>query len=1075
MIKNILAFSLRNRWLVIASSLLLMAVGYYSFTHLKIEAYPDIADTNVIVIAQYQGRAAEEVEQQITIPIEIALQSTPNVIDRRSRTIFGLGVVQLSFEDGIDDYFARQQVMERLSMVELPDDVVLELAPLSTAVGEIFRYVVEAPPTFTPMELRDLQDWVIIPHLLQTAGVAEVSTFGGPLKQFQILTSPDKLRKYDLTIADVEEAVKANNRNTGGNVLNRGGQGFSVRGIGLLKNEKDIENIALKSENGLPVFVRDVASVEIAPPPPSGVLGYTVKEDDRLQHEGLPEIEKDQNPRADNPVIDISNAVEGIVLLRRYENPSDVLVELKQRIEHIQEYELPEGVRIRTLYDRTFLIDHSLRTVATTLFEGISIVVIILIFFLGSARSALVVAATIPFSLLFAFILMRYTGIPANLLSLGAIDFGIIVDGGVIMAEHLIRTYRTATPKEKQKGILHVTIHSAQRVSREVFFSVTIIVLAYMPILLMSRVEGKLFSPMALTLAFAVVGSLLAALTLIPVLISFVYHKAFQNPHTSMKERKNAIISFAEKQYEKVLDKLLKYHKQAVLIGFALVLLLISFGSRLGTEFLPELDEGSIFIRANFPAGITIEENAKYAPLIRKIIADYPQVSYVISQTGRNDDGTDPFPTNRNEILIGLKDYSLWTDTISKKELVVQMIDQLENAIPGVSFTSGQPIIDQVMEIVTGSAADLAVSIVGDDLVMMRTKADSIADMMKTMHGSEGVDVEQEGMQAQLAIDIDREKIARYGIDISDIQNMVEAAIGGKYISVLYDGTRRYDIVARYLPEYRDNIDEIKKMLVPSSNGALIPMDQLTDIRLVEGQTNIYRYDNKRMVTVRSNIRGVDQGGFVSELKKRIENELQIPKGYEIIYGGQYENLERAGKQLAFTIPLTLILVLVLLFMLYKNLKNTLVTMSCVLFALAGGISALLLRGYYFNVSAGVGFVSIFGISVMAGVLLVSALDKETKTMLDMGLGNVDLSGNKIKSLVRQTSKTQLRAVLSILVLAIFGLVPASISSGIGSDVQRPLATVIIGGLTSTLVFAPVLIPPLYWWTMRKKLGQSRK
>lgn len=1038
MIKQLLIFSLKNRWLVVGISIVLMAAGYYCFTKLKIEAYPDIADTNVIVVAQYQGRAAEEVEQQVTVPIERALQNTPNVLDRRSRTIFGLSVVQLTFKDGTNDYFARQQVLERLATAELPESVSPELAPLSTAVGEILRYVVEAPPTFSPIQIRDLQDWVIKPYLLQTAGVADIVTFGGPLKQLHILTSPDKLRKYNLTISEVENAIAANNQNTGGNILERGGQGFAVRGLGAIKNEKDIENIVLKSDNGVPVFVRDVASVEITPPPPSGVLGYTVTNDN----------------------INVNNGVEGVVLLRRYENPSEVLAELKQHIADLQEHDLPEGVKIRTLYNRSFLIDHSLNTVGKTLFEGVSIVIIILIFFLGSVRSALVVALTIPFSLLFAFIIMRFTGIPANLLSLGAIDFGIIVDGAVVMTEHLIRKYRIATPEEKKNGIVHITLLSAQEVGREIFFSVTIIILAYMPILLMTRVEGKLFSPMALTLAFAVIGSMVAALTLIPVLISFVYNKVISNPDKPFKEHKNRVLEFLEIGYSKTLAKLLKHYKKTVLFGFGIVLLLISSGLKLGTEFLPELDEGSIFIRGNFPAGITIQENAKYAPEIRSIISKYPQIDFVITQTGRNDDGTDPFPSNRNEILVGLKDYQLWSDTISKKELVKQILTELERELPGVKFTSGQPIIDQVMEIVTGSAADLAVSIVGDDLILMRSKADSISNIVKSMKGSEGVNIEQEGTQEQLAIKINRENAARYGINISDIQNMIETAIGGKNISVLYDGTKRYDIIIRYLPQFRNNIDEIKKLLVPSVNGSLIPMEQLAEINFVEGQTNIYRYNNKRMVTVRTNIRGIDQGGFVKGLQKRIESEISIPKGYEIIYGGQYENLERAGKQLALTIPLTLIMVVVFLFILYKNFKHTLITTSCVLFALGGGIVALLIRGYYFNVSAGVGFVSIFGISVMAGVLLVSALNRAT------------FNNSISRPLIQQTSKEQLRAILSILILAILGLIPAAISKGIGSDVQRPLATVIIGGLTSTLLFAPILIPPLYWWLNKNNISK---
>ncbi|MDP9959195.1 efflux RND transporter permease subunit [Chryseobacterium lathyri] len=1034
MIKNLLIFSLRNRWAVIAASIVTMAIGFWCFTQLKIEAYPDIADTNVIVIAQYEGRAAEEVEQQVTIPIERALQNTPNVLDRRSRTIFGLAVVQLTFKDGTDDYFARQQVTERLAGAELPEGVAPELAPLSTAVGEIFRYVVEAPPTYSQAQLRDLQDWVIKPALLQVDGIADVATFGGPLKQFHIITSPEKLRKYSLTLQNVMDAVNVNNQNTGGNIIERGGQGFAIRGLGAIKTEQDIQNIVLKSESGIPVFVRDVATVEVTPPPPSGVLGYTVTKEKK----------------------DVNSGVEGIVLLRRYENPSEVLKALKERMALLQESDLPQGVTLRPMYDRSFLIDHSLETVAHTLFEGISIVIILLIFFLGSIRSALVVALTIPFSLLFAFILMRLTGIPANLLSLGAIDFGIIVDGACVMAEHLIRKYRIATPEEKREGIVKITLQAAQEVGREIFFSVTIIILAYMPILLMTRVEGKLFSPMALTLAFAVIGSMLAALTFIPVLISFAYRKSLADINKPMKEHKNFVLDFLTKMYGKTLDLFLKSYKKTTLIGFSVVLILILCGIKLGTEFLPTLDEGSIFLRGNFPAGISIQENAKYAPKIRSIVSKYPQISYVITQTGRNDDGTDPFPANRNEILVGLKDYKLWSDTISKKDLVEKIKTDLQHQLPSVQFSSGQPIIDQVMEIVNGSAADLAISVVGDDLKLMRQKADSIAAIAKKIQGAKGVNIEQEGAQEQLAINVNREAAARYGINVADIQNMIEAAIGGKSISTLYDGAKRYDIVVRFLPESRNSIDAIKNLLVSASNGALIPMDQLADIHFVEGQTNIYRYGSKRMITVRTNIQGRDQGSFVKELQSKVEKSVQVPKGYDIIYGGQYENLERAGKQLLFTIPLTLLMVFLFLFMLYRNLRYTLITMSCILFALGGGIVALLLRGYYFNVSAGVGFVSIFGISVMAGVLLVSALNRGTQNAVN-------------SRTVAQVSKEQLRALLSILVVAIIGLVPAAISSGIGSDVQRPLSTVIIGGLTSTLVFAPILIPPLYLWLGKRE------
>ena len=1040
MISKLLTFSLSNRWVVIAVSLVLMGVGYWCFTQLKIEAYPDIADTNVIIIATFPGRAAEEVEQQVTIPIERALNNVPRVLDRRSRTIFGLSVVQLTFSDGTNDYFARQQVLERLAAVQLPDGVSPELAPLTTAVGEIYRYVVEAPPTFSPMQLRDLQDWVIVPYLLQVPGIADITTFGGPKKQFNILTAPEKLRKYNLTLNDVINAVEKNNQNTGGNVIERGGQGFAIRGLGAIKTGADIENIVLTAVSGVPVFIRDVATVEIAPPPPSGIMGYAVP--------------------AEN--IEVPSGTEGIILLRRGENPSEVLGLLKDKIKDLEAHELPEGIHLRVLYDRSFLINHSLETVGRTLFEGVSIVIILLILFLGSWRAALVVTMTIPFSLLFAFILMRLTGIPVNLLSLGAIDFGIIVDGACIMAEHLIKKYRTASETERKQGLIALTLQAAQEVGREIFFSVTIIILAYLPILLMTRVEGKLFSPMALTLAFAVVGSMLCALSLIPVLISFAYSKAIKSGKP-LKEFHNPVLAFLERSYEKGLGFFLRYSKMTVLGGFALVFALIFLGGSLGTEFLPELDEGSIFMRAFMPSGVTIQENAKIAPEIRRIASKYPPVAYVITQTGRNDDGTDPFPTNRTEILIGLKDYHTWSDSISKKELLYALQGELQNRYPGAFFSSGQPIIDQVMEIVTGSAADLAISIVGDDLELMRPKADSIALLVKATAGSASVNLEQEGRQSQLAITINRENAARFGINVSDIEQIIEAAIGGKTISTLYDGTKRYDIVIRYLAESRNSIDVIRKLQVPSASGAYIPMSQLADIRFVEGQTNIYRFNSKRMVTVRTNIRGRDQGGFVDEVSKKIDKAIQVPKGYEIIYGGQYENLGRAGKQLVITIPMTIVMVFVFLFMLFKQFKYTLITMACITFALAGGILGLWLRGYHFNVSAGVGFVSIFGISVMAGVLLVSAINRE------VGIDFTDLE-NKI----RHASAHQLRAVLSILVVAIVGLVPAATSTGIGSDVQRPLATVIIGGLTSTLFFAPLLIPPLYFWLEKNRFKQNK-
>jgi heavy metal efflux system protein len=1038
MIRKLLVLSLSNRLAIIIASLVLMVIGFVSFQLLKIEAYPDIADTNVVIITKYPGRAAEEVEQQVTIPIERALNNVPQVIARRSRTVFGLSQVQLSFQDGTNDYFARQQVIERLSSADLPNGVVPEMGPLTTAVGEIYRYVLQAPASITPIELRDLQDWVIVPALLQVPGIADVVTFGGPVKEFHVFTSPEKLRKYQLTLPDVLNTLEENNLNTGGNIVERGGQGLAVRGMGAIRNEEDIRNIVIATIKGVPVFIKDVASVEIGPPPPQGILGYAIF------HDG----------------VNVNSGIEGTVSMRRGENPSETLKLLTKKIQDLQVNEFPEGVTITPIYDRTSLVDNTLATVSHTLFEGVSIVIIVLLLFLGNLRSALVVAFTIPFALLFAFILMKINGIPANLLSLGAIDFGIIVDGACVMAAHLVHKYKTASAEERGEGVIKLTLNSAQEVGREIFFAVSIIILAYLPILTMQRVEGKLFSPMALTLAFAVIGAMVCALTVIPVLISIVYGKYLTTDEKEIVpawRTKLDVIGKIENVYQTVLPKIIRHHRSVVVSGFVIIVICLSFATRLGTEFLPPLDEGSIWMRAFLPAGTSITETQKIAPIIRSIASHHPQIDRIVTQSGRNDDGTDPFPSNRTEVMMVLKDYKTWAEDTTKIELINQLRQEMRRALPSAFISFGQPIIDNVMEAVTGSAADLAINIQCYDMAIMREMADTVKHIVQHMKGSTDVGMEQEGQQAQLTIQINRKEAARYGINVADIQNIIEAAIGGKNSGSIYDRDRRYDIVVRYVPENRSSLDVIKTIQVPSTSGELIPLSQLATIQLQDGETNLYRADAKRLLIVKTNIQGRDQGGFVHEVRKKIDKAIAVKQGYSITYGGQFENLQRAGKQLMIAIPLTVVMVLLVLFMLFKNLKYALLTLVCVLFALAGGILGLWFRDYHFNVSAGVGFVSLFGLSVMAGVLLVSAINRERS--LDNGTLEVTLV---------HASAGQLRAIMMMLIVAIIGLIPAAKSSGIGSDIQRPLATVIIGGLTSTLLLTPILLPALYYWIERK-------
>jgi cobalt-zinc-cadmium resistance protein CzcA len=1042
MIRQLLSFALNQRLATIGLVVAIAVAGVFSWIELKKEAYPDVGDTQVTVITLFPGRAATEVEQQITEPLERSLNSVPRVLTRRSKTIFGLSVIQLTFEDGTDDYFARQRVLEKLGDAVLPDGVTPALGPLTGPVGEVFRYVIESTDEHTPMELRTLQDWVIIPRLLQVPGVADVINFGGLVKQYHVITSPDRLQQYNITLQNVIDAVTSNNLNTGGNIIQRGGQAFVVRSIGAIRNRQDIENIVLTVQHGVPLFIRNIGSVEEYPLPPTGLLGYSIR-------------------AADNTVEDVPSSIQGLVAMRRGENPSTVVEALKLKLREINNNDLPPGVSLRITYDRSQLVDYTIDTVSRTLFEGISIVVIVLIFFIGSVRSALVVATTIPVSMFFSFSMMRLTGIPANLLSLGAIDFGIIVDGAVVMVENIMRRYRDATPADREEGIIRFTLTSAQEVGREIFFSIAIIILAYLPIFSFQRVEGKLFSPMAYTLAFAITGSLLLALTAIPVLMTMFYRRHFESPGPVRLEWHNPAYAWIERRYERTIGSVLRRPWITLVTAAAIVVAVVLTGAHsIGTEFLPELDEGSFNIRCFFPVGISLSEASKYTPVIRKLMSGHPQVNVVLTQLGRNDDGTDPYGPNRLEIFVGLDDYSRWLNTVSKQELLLRIKSELEQAVPSALFSFSQPILDNVTEAVTGSVADLAVLISGEDLDLMRREADSVLAIIRMLPGASESGIEQEGNQAQLSVEIDRTAAARFGVNVSDVQKMIEAAIGGRTVSRFYDGERRFDIVVRYSSEFRSSVDAVKRMTVVTPSGGRAAMSQLAEIRLVDGPTIIQREDGRRQISVRTNIRGRDQGSFVAEARDRVASAITLPKGYTIGWGGQFENLSRAAARLAVVIPLTIGIIFLILFLLYRNLRHVAIAMAGIPLALAGGITALMLRGYSFNVSAGVGFISLFGVSIIAGVLFVSRTNRL-----------IDDEGCTVIDAVRKASIIQLRPNLMTMLLALLGLIPAARATGIGSDVQRPLATVIVGGLTSALFLTVVTLPALYLILFRNRKG----
>ncbi len=1015
MIATLLRLALRQRFLSIVLGLALIGVGLWAFNQLSIEAYPDISDTQVVVISLYPGHAAEEIEQQVSVPIERSLNSVPNVIARRSRTIFGLSVVELTFEYGTNDYFARQVVLEKLRDATLPDGVTPTLGPMSTPIGELYKYTLEGAG-YDSRQLREIEDWVIEPRLLQVPGVTDITPFGGVIKQYQIEVDPVALTRYNLAIRDIAQAVDSNNQNAGGALLDNQQQGLVVRGVGLIQSIEDVENVVVTAANGVPVFVRDVGKVHIGSAPRTGIFA----------------------------IGDKSDRVEGIVLMRRGENPSAVLAGIHEAVDELNATGLPSGVKMVPIYDRTDLVNNTLHTVTHTLLEGLVIVLAVLFLFLGSARAALLTAVTIPLSLLFAFICMHFSGIPANLLSLGALDFGIIVDGTLVMVEHIVHALEVRRSQEHQETVLDSIRNAALEVERPIFFSLLIIVSAYIPLFTLERVERRLFTPMAFTVCYALLGSMLLALTLIPVLATYL----FRNAPTSWE---NPVLTWLSSWYQRALAATIAYPGRVVAAAAFVVLASCGVGSLLGSEFLPQLDEGVVWIRANFPAGISLSKSAELAAEIRRLVKQSPEVREVASQTGRNDDGTDPYGPNRNELFVALKPYDEWGHGRLKADLVDDLSKRLKNAIPGGFFSFTQPIIDNVTEAVTGSPADLAVIITGSDLAELRRLGTQTLEILRQVPGAADTGIEQEEDQSQLRIRLDRQSLARYGLNVRDVQDVIELAIGGRTVSTFFEGERRFDITVRYVPEARTDPSAIGTILVTTRDGGRVPLSQLAQIEVASGASIIARRENRRQISVRTNIRGRDQGGFVADAQQRFERDVKLPQGYTVDWGGQFENLARARRRLAFILPVTIGVIFALLFFTFGNATYAGLVLLNVPFSLVGGILALYLRGINLSVSAAVGFISLFGVAVMSGVLVVSEINRRRD------------DGTDPRTAVVQGALAQMRPVLMMIVVAMLGMVPAARATGIGSDVQRPLATVVVGGLLSTLVLTLFALPALYW------------
>jgi len=997
-------------WLGIA------VAGIWSLNQLQVEAYPDISDPFAVVITTYPGYATEEVELQVTIPVETALNGVPNVVDRRSRTIGGLSIVELTFDDRTNDDLNRQRVLEALQLVELPEGASApELGPPSTGISEFYRYVLHSD-LYDDRQLREIQDWIVAPRLMQVPGVAEAVTFGGLLKEYEIEINPTALESYGISVDDIADAVEDNNFNAGGGLLDNRQQSMAIRSMGQIRSIDDIEAIVIDSRDGVPILLEDVATVRVGNAPQTGIFGLN----------------------------ETTGGVQGIVLMRRDENPSEVLGNIRDAIDEIREVHLPEGVELVTIHDRSDLVDATLRTVSLTLLEGLTVVFLVLFFFLFSARAALLTAIVMPMSLLFAFFCMHMFGVSASLLSLGALDFGIIVDGTVVLVDRILQRLSLLGPGRSESDAREAIKEALLRVARPVFFSMLIIITAFLPLLTLQQVEARLFTPMALIVCFALLGALLMTLTLIPVLARFLFKDG-------IKLKPQPVLTWLQPRYESLVRWTLKNVRKTVAAAVLIVAGGFSLSALLGVEFLPELDEGVIWIRSNLPPGTSLETSAEVAADVRNLIMQSDEVLLVASQTGRNEDGTDPFGPNRNEFLVELHPYNTWPRGKTRDDLVAEIGERLRAAVPGATFNFTQPIIDTSTEIATGTSADLAISISGPDLAQLRHYAEQALTMVDTIAGAVDASIEEEEDQAQVQITLDRRAIARYGINIADVQNIIDLTLAGRPITEMYENERRFDIVLRLPEPSRHDIEALGDILITSNEGARVPLAMLADIRIADGASMISRAENQRQISVRTNIRGRDEGGFVAEAQRRFAEEIDLSFGYQVSWGGKFENLERARAHMTVLIPLTLGVIFALLFITFGSARYAALVLSSVTFAAVGGIVALLLRGMHLNVSAGVGFISLFGVTVMASVILVSEI-RRRRMEEHLALDDAIVQG----------TLSRMRAIILMMLVAALGIMPAALASGIGSDIQRPLATVLMGGLATAMVLILVAMPAMY-------------
>jgi cobalt-zinc-cadmium resistance protein CzcA len=1018
LIKNIIYFSLRHRAMVFFLTAVLAVLGVWSYLNTPIETFPDVTNTQIIVIAQWPGRSAEEVEKMITIPMETVLNSVQKKVNLRTTSSFGLSYLRIIFDDDVDDAFARQQVLSRLQNADLPDGVKPEVEPPYGPTGEIYRYTLKSK-TESIHDLTAIQDWILDRQFKSIQGVADVNSFGGEEKTYEVSVNPSLLQKYGLTSLDVYNAINRSNINVGGDVIEKNDQAFVVRGIGLINNISEIQNIIIKNVNNVPILARNVADIK---------------------ESGLPRLGQVSRDRQ-------KDVIEGIIVMRKGENPAVVLDKIREKVADLNENILPKDVKIDTFYDRTNLMDFCTETVIHNLLEGIVLVTVIVFLFMADWRTTLTVAIIIPLALLFAFICMRIKGMTANLLSMGAVDFGIIIDGAVVMVEGIFvaldhRAKELGMEKFNKIAKLGLFKNVGAEMGKAIFFSKLIIITCLIPIFAFQKVEGKMFSPLAYTLGFALLGALIFTLTLVPALSSILLRK-------NVREKHNPVVLFFENGIRKMFGFTYKNQKLSLIIAFSFMAITFFSARFLGTEFLPDLNEGALWVEAELPMSVSLNQAENINQKMMQILEKFPEVKQTLAQVGRTNDGTDPKGFFNVQIQVDLKNKKEWPSGVSEEELIDQMDQQLRK-LPGIVFNYSQPIRDNVDEAVAGVNASMAVKIFGSDFETLDHKADEVLKVLKDVKGVDDLGVLRNLGQPEFRIELDQQKMALYGVATADANSVIEMAIGGKAATQLYEGERKFDIRLRYQKQYRDTEEKIENLMVPTMNGSKISIKEISTIKQLTGPAFIFRDNNTRYIAVKFSVRGRDLGSTIAEAQKKVNAAVKLDKGYAFTWNGEFENQIRASNTLAHVVPICLLVIFLILYITFGNAKDAMLTIMNVPFALIGGILALHITHTNFSISAGIGFIALFGVCIQNGVILISVFRKNLEAHMPLDIA------------ILEGVVSRVRPVVMTALMAAIGLMPAALSTGIGSETQKPLAIVVIAGLVTSTILTLLILPVIY-------------